>query len=314
MWAQSEQWQVAEIGINCLWDPSALRRALGSQHRPEAASGSAQLGIPGVAKTEVKAIMARPTTEAILESGTGKLLLVLDEAQLLKELANESPDKRGPALIVLQRIHNGRFSRPVMLLAGGLGITRRVFDGLGISRFDEDCLVNLGPLSKKSTHAVVHDWLKKQARAKGDPTIWVEAIATETHGWPQHIISYVKPALNQIDKESRVMSTTGLAAVLENGRGRRNTYYANRSSRLEHIPLILLAKWLESVSPGIGRPKDEIVAIWANHYDRKEAERLFDIALHKGILDRRDGGYTTPIPSMHDWLVSEYADQELSAR
>ena len=42
-----------------------------------------------------------------------------------------------------------------------------------------------------------------------------------------------------------------------------------------------------------------------------EAEDLFNRAWNKGLLDERDGRYVIPIPSMQDWLVSNYAPEQI---
>lgn len=119
--------------------------------------------------------------------------------------------------------------KPVILLAAGLGSTRRYFRSFGVSRFDSDTFVELGALHKKSERAVLHDWLTKDGNAIGDPTPWIDAITQETHGWPQHILAYVKSALKQLDVGQGLMTIEGLDVVLEKGRVERDAYYEGRS-------------------------------------------------------------------------------------
>ena len=133
------------------------------------------------------------------------------------------PDQYGIATGLLNAIHNGRLGRPVILIAAGLETTAEAFGKLGISRFEGDARVELGALGKEAEHAVLYDWITEDGKATGDTTAWIDSIAKETHGWPQHILSYVKPALDQLHADKGVMTAEGLATVLEAGRARRTT-------------------------------------------------------------------------------------------
>jgi len=87
---------------------------------------------------------------------------------------------------ILNRILNGKFSRPIVLLCGGLGTSVEAFERLGISRFAEDCLTTIGRSPEADARAVIRDWLVKDGKAQElgiEP--WIEAISRETHGWPQ---------------------------------------------------------------------------------------------------------------------------------
>jgi len=121
------------------------------------------------------------------------LLLVLDEVQNLGK--GLDPRDKNVMRRVLNRILNGKFSRPIVLLCGGLSTSSHAFTRLGIFRFRAKCLVNLGRLPEKDARAVIRDWLVKDGKAQEtDIQPWIETIARETHGWPQHIMTYVQPA------------------------------------------------------------------------------------------------------------------------
>ena len=99
--------------------------------------------------------------------------------------------------------------------------------------------MELGALEKETEREVLHDWLTRDGGAKGDPTLWIDAIAQKTHGWPQHILSYVKPAVRQLHADRSVMTAEGLHAVLKAGREAISIYYrtegtgdARRRSRI----------------------------------------------------------------------------------
>ncbi len=68
-----------------------------------------------------------------------------------------------------------------------------------------------------------------------------------------------------------------------------------------------LAKLIADVPFGEGLDKEDIMLTLTQEYGEAEAERLFDRALHCGVLHEREGTYAIPIPSMQDWLVSKYA-------
>ena len=55
-----------------------------------------------------------------------------------------------------------------------------------------------GPWAKDAERAVLHDWLTEEGKATGDTTVWIDAITKESHGWPQHIISYVRTSAGSI--------------------------------------------------------------------------------------------------------------------
>ena len=136
--------------------------------------------------------------------------------------------------IVVNAIHNGELERPVILIATGLGTTEEAFGTLGVSRFAKHCIVELGPLGKEAECAVLHDWLTRDGKATRDTTVWIDAITQETYGWPQHILSYVEPALDQLHANNGVMTAEGLNTVLEEGRTGRVAYYKQRAKDLAY--------------------------------------------------------------------------------
>ena len=306
--ARSAKWKTANIDPNALWEPEILRHSLSRRKIPKVVSGSIRIGTKDIADAELKVEWSQLTILRLLQSTRKPLLLKLDEAQTLGTVNAPHPGQDGTAANVLRTIHNGDLNRPVLLLVGGLGTTADSFRGLGISRFASECLVELGSLSKEAEQAVLRDWLIKDGRAKGDPTVWIDAIAQETHGWPQHILSYVKPALNQLSTDKRVMTTKGLHAVLEAGRGFRSEYYEHRAHGFPEEERQSIARPFRNIPPGEGITLGEIMASLTQEYSEGKSEEIFRRALAKGIIDARSGRYAVPIPSMHDWLVSRYAD------
>ena len=244
--------------------------------------------------------------------GGDPLLLILDEAQVLG-VKDEFPAGQSHTVrSVLKAIHNGDLDRPVILLAAGVGTTADAFGKLEISRFARDCFVELGALGKDAERAVLYDWLKKDGDAQGDLTAWIDAIVRETHGWPQHILTYVAPALNQLYVDKGVMTAEGLNAVLEAGRMGRVTYYKQRAEKFSTQQRRSFAKLFANIPRGGSLEEEDIMMSLTQDHGAEKALKIFHRAQHKGILHRHDGEYAIPIPSMHDWLVSNYAQERIS--
>ena len=309
--AGGQGWKTAKIKPPALWDPDELLHYLGKGRRLSFTGGSGQVGVDAVVKADAKFDIAvnqhLPTTSSILQDGKKPLLLILDEAQTLGT-TNAPPSGQSRTVTnVLDEIHNGELNRPITLIVAGLGTTVDAFESLGISRFSKECLIELGALSKEAERAVIHDWLTKEGEAKGDPDVWVETIAQETYGWPQHILSYVDPALEQLEADNRVMTVDGLTAVLKAGRGFRLDYYKNRARSFTKEQRHCLARAFADIPLGESTTHKVILASLTQEYGETEAEKLFRLGREKGLLEKRDGEYAIPIPSMQDWLVTNYA-------
>ena len=167
--------------------------------------------------------------------------------------------------------------------------------------------MELGALDKKAECAVLHDWLTEDGKATGDTTAWIDAITKETHGWPQHILSYVELALDQLNANKRTMTAEGLNAVLEAGRAGRTAYYKQRAEGFVEEHRQSFAKVLVDVPLGESTIRSAILSHLMQEYGADEAKRLFRRAEEKGIIVEMNGRYAVPIPTMHDWLVSNYA-------
>ena len=248
----------------------------------------------------------------MLKAGNQPLLLISDEAQVLGEEGVPPTNHRSDAVEVLEVIHNGKLGRPVILLTAGLGATVDAFGSLGISRFNRRCFVELGALDKEAEHAVIQDWLREDGGAKGDLAPWIDAIAQETHGWPQLTLSFIEPAVERLDSNNGIMTAEGLDAVPHAGRESQLEYFERLSHDFSRNQRCSLARMFESGPLGegfeVGEGLDEeyILESLTREYGPEKAEQLFHRALHYGILHKRRGRYVVPIPSMQDWLVYWY--------
>lgn len=268
-----------------------------------------------------KALMGLTTISSVTRpvDALGKdgppLLLVLDEAQYLRTLSARAidDDARATAIETILLIHNGLLQRPLMLLAGGLGTTTKVFSDLGISRFGKRRRVELGSMKPEAERALLHDWMTLRAKAQGDPTPWIDAIMRETHGWPHHIMSYVDGVMEHLPDADGVMSSQRLQRVLASGREGCTEYYLERTDDFNAVELAALVGAFPSGQPGATTSYQTIMASLAAAFPARPsahqqdiAARLFDRALEKGVLSKQGSQYVIPIPSMHSWLEREF--------
>ncbi len=305
--AEEKKWEVSKISIEDLYTPASMAQSLGRSYTVDHEQ-AAKIGVKFIEGGYVRSVAGHASPKEILKSLAPEegLILVLDEAQYLINL-NETPSEKHVARDTLDVIHNGDVGRPVVLLAAGLGTTESALNSLGISRFVRDCTVGLGALGEESEWAVIRDWLTKDGGAKGDPAPWIHAIAQQTHGWPQHIISYVKSAVAYLKSNNHRMTDDGLQIVLEKGNEFRLDYYETRAREFSLQQRRVIGSFIAKYQPDEYFEKEDLMALLDAKYAPKPASKFFDDLLHSGILHKQDGGvYGIPIPSMQTWLIEEY--------
>ncbi len=304
-------WNVVLIPPTALWDTNELLNALGKGRKMQLTRGSGKFGVNALIKIEAGVdftLLEKDRTPLEILSGTKKpLLLILDEAQVLSTEGIPPTNHRSTATSLLTFIHNGNLGKPAILLVAGLGTTIASFGKLGISRFSEDCVAELGALSKESERLVIEDWIKKEGSGQGDSSAWLDAIAKETHGWPRHIHSYAKHASEYLKANGGAMTPDGLNSVLEAGHKARKVYYKQRVSEFRVDQIRCLAKTIMDVAQGKPVEYKVMMSSLIQEYGQSGAEDLFKKFEQKGILGQNDMGYVVPIPSMHAWLKDTYA-------
>jgi len=307
--ARDGEWVAKKIRVRDLHDPASMIRALGHSYvarRHSSTTGDGRV----VQHARGKEYTGHPTVEDVIAEHLEKrgLILWLDEAQHLGNLSS-LPDAKALATSTLDVIHNGGFGRPVMLIAAGLGTTERELKSLGISRFVRTCPVYLGGLDKASEVSVIRDWLTLEGSAQDETKMWVDSIAEQTHGWPQHIISYIAPAVEYLKSNHGVMTNEGLRFALKEGGVARTKYYQSRVKGIEKRKRQALARIFAGVEIGIYMERDNILDGLKEDFTQKEADKLFNDLLERGVIDERiDGDYGIPIPSFHTWLIEEYGE------
>ncbi len=303
--AGEQGWKIADTSPGSILDTAVLLQELGW-------SGEKEISEDAVLQ-EILLRMSRiphppPLAVEILQEEAKPLLLVLDEAQrLLEDIPRDPRGQFSAAKTLLKGFHNGELPRRVILMAGGLGVTTQAFERLGVSRFKDNCYIELGELSEDTERLIIHDWLLKDGSVKGDPAYWIDTIAQDTHGWAQHVTAYAQVAAYQLSAIDGQMTMEGLDAVIEAGREKRIRFYKDRARGIPEEHLHCIARVLTHVDPGNSVARRDIMASLKLDYDHNTAARLFLRAVYKGILDERDNRYVVPIPSMHNWLVDNFS-------
>ncbi|MCY4158604.1 MAG: ATP-binding protein [Bacteroidetes bacterium] len=305
--ARERGWKTVEIDAPALWDTDSLRDFLGRGFFSGIASLALKIGWRKIVDAEVRVESVSRTIRKLLQKGKQPLLLILDEAQTLG-ITNKPPKElEGATTNVLNHIHNGKLGRPVIFLVAGLKGTKDAFAKLGISRFSANCIVELGALGREPERAIIQDWLTKEGRAKGNTTEWIDTIAQETHGWPQHIQVYVRPAAKQLKSNNGILTTEGLNVVLEEGRKECKVYYSQRLDDFRGDQIRCLARSIPEKPQERSVKYEDVISSLTEQYGKGEAEELFDRLIKKGILEESERGYAIPIPSMHTWLRDTYS-------
>ena len=282
--AQASKWHTVNIDAQALHDPVFMAQQLGvksPQQIQRYVEADARLLKTGRINTEPGALSVRQVLKNAHESKRG-LVLVFDEAQTI----GYEPER--PRIVqTLNAIHNGQIGRPVILLVGGLGLTKAAFGQLGISRFQGNCLVNLGRLSPEPERAVVRDWLEKGGGAQEDVTPWINAITQETDGWPQHIVSFAQPAAQVIRRHNGQMTTEGLTAVLRirTWTSRKNIT-TSEVAEISSEDLAVLGAYIQYRGRRVRWYRRELVKV-LDILERVEGETAADVVdtmLAKGVL------------------------------
>jgi len=317
-----QKWSVIEIDKFALYSPASLMEQAGQIYKSSETTENSFEVKPKAFGYELGGY-ARKKTRQLPDAGMRRsleelaekrpLLLLLDEAQNLD--GYRDPLDTEILGQTLDHILNGRFEYPVVLLCGGLGNSEEAFMRLGISRFRGKCLINLGRLPEADAQAVIRDWLVKEGDAQeADIQPWIDAIARETHGWPQHIMAYAQPAATLLKTQNGKATPEALEAILKEGREEKYIYYNSRIKALDGSGLDVLADLLQQapVSSSLNLRRKTLLKklVETGPMPQEAAERFFDSALHRGVLSnagtKTSLHYDVPIPSMKAFLVEGF--------
>ncbi len=120
-------------------------------------------------------------------------------------------------------------------------------------------------------------------------------------------MAYVWTALKQLKLTEGELTPEGLKMAIEEGRKGRIEFYKARTRDFPREQLHCIARVIANAPSGTSFAKIDIMVSLRMDYNHDTAEKIFTLVLHKGILDERENRYLVPIPSMHDWLVDNFA-------
>ena len=311
-------WYVAEIDPKDLWNANGLRKKLALPPQERKVGKTTGAGVNKIVtvskKTETEFHVPLDTSEDILTKRTGPVLLVLDEAQHLGESESVNGPYREDVVDLLKKIHNGGVGKPVILLAGGLGMTYAAFRALGISRMKEDSKFDMEPLEKEEERTVIWNWLKKAGGATGDVTHWIDTITKETVQWPRHVDSYARNAARLIKDNHGQMTEDLLRSVMETGREKRMEYYQGRLDDFTARECRSFARMLLASSGEGGIEQEVAVDQLDKEYGAGKGAELFFRAVRRGVfhIDAATKLYSAPIPSLREYIIRNFPPKEQS--
>ncbi len=321
-------WDHRRIEIASLHDPWDLADALGDQRYSDRTSFIAETattkGADYIAnyQREMRRSEGKersgPTPKMLLRwyvAGLKKgLLLTLDEVQNLSA-HKANFDRRPVTMDVLDIIRNATAGGPVVLLAGGLGISMSVLGDFGMSRLFRDCLHNIGVLDEVAERNVIRDWIVKGGEV-GDKVRthilnrWIDTIAAETDGWPQHIHCFAPEAARWLRRHGSLMPDAVPEALMERGKADKSAYYAQRVSSIYPPYCVALAALVKRYPSVAGWDMLHIMRAFQEvGLPGDSSMGTFREAVSKGVLAETEGLYKIPIPSMQRWLLHHYGDR-----
>jgi len=94
--------------------------------------------------------------------------------------------------------------------------------------------------------------VKEGETQEADIQPWIEAVATEIHGWPQHIMVYTQPTAELLKTQNGKATLEALKAALSKGRAEKHIYYHSRLAPLNDSGAKVLATLLQQAPASSG--------------------------------------------------------------
>ncbi len=234
------------------------------------------------------------------------LVVFVDEAQ--------NTPVAGTTQGVIGCLHNPPSNISLVTAFFGLSDTQQVLRECGLSRFADERLVNLEPLSMDDASGSFRCLLDTYyTGTEEEKVLWVNALAELSQGWPQHI-NRIGVAAGRVARtnEGRLERLL-LAQALDKGTERKNDYYVGRieagSNRAWVYKRLALAAGKKEGEFVDTLSYDEVDLLTETARKRKEEsiDEFLTNALHAGLLAPARGmldHYKIPIPSFGDFLRS----------
>ena len=201
---------------------------------------------------------------------------------------------------------------PLVAAFFGLSDTQQVLRKCGLSRFSDERLVNLEPLSMEDASGSFRCLLDAYyTGTEEEKAVWVNALAELSQGWPQHINRIGVAAGRVLRTNKGRLERHLLSEALNKGTERKNDYYVGRveagSSRAwvyKRLALAAVKKQGEFVDT-LSYDEIDLLTEAARKRKGESIEEFLTDALHAGLLSPARGmldHYKIPIPSLGDYL------------
>ena len=269
--------------------------------------------------------------EAITRDGSinwnRPLIIAIDEFQNIRGDWNKKENQGSHLHVeVLQKLHDGSYGKPIMLVLGGLcDVPDRLFQ-FGITRLPDENNHPIGAFNRgyegdDETTELIEAWREKFEIPEGP---WQEEIlqmAEEGSHWPMHIHNSLR-ALSKEIVDNGEMSNLNLKRVRENAAQRRISYYRKRINPQLRASKYLLASVMKKI-PAYGEQGSNLEfpdiverirkTISNSHSESpsweiptgiKNAEEYVALLIHQGLIQmQEDHCYYCPIPSLKSYVL-----------
>ena len=235
-----------------------------------------------------------------------RVVVFVDEAQNTP-VENSTKD-------VIYCLHNPPGKIPLVAAFFGLSDTKQVLSQCGLSRFADERVCDLEPLSIKEAAGSFRRMLDAYyIGTDEEKDVWANALAELSQGWPQHVNRVGVVAGRVLRTNEGRLERQLLEQALQRGEERKNAYYAGRveagSSRVWVYKQLALAAGKKEGAMADILSYDEIDLLSESAPLRKNesVDEFLTNALHAGLLapapDVLDH-YKIPIPALGNYLRS----------
>lgn len=231
-----------------------------------------------------------------------RIVLFVDEAQnMIGPRCREAE--------TVSALHDGVPEVSVMLAAYGLSRTRSLLGEAGVSRLDRRRDFDLAGMSPQDACQVVSRCFKAFGIHGRRREEWAVALVRRCQGWPQHLSSYLIPAVEVLDAARRNADRADLEAALTEGDAGRDAFYARRIERLEEF-----RGWENAMADSLAAAPDKCLNAdqlhdaMAQRFPKARPDAAFEAflaqAAHAGLLVPHPelNGLHIPIPTFEAYL------------
>ena len=241
------------------------------------------------------------------------ILMMIDEIQSIPI------DKNSEVTQVLQQLHTGSRSYPILPVFAGLSNSISVLQQNNISRFGTNAERTLAPLGKSEVIEAVEKFMD-YFHVTTNPILtlsWAKRTHEWSEGWPKHVENTMRSLGEELLEHDGDLSKVPYHAVRLRATKRRIDYYNTRFGPFLSAPEIVGGVMAE-ISP-IASLGHDIAAIttkkrkepfWVDRIPNDTLQLLdFEFLLRYGFIDRVLNSpaalYHSTIPSLHSYAVAQ---------